>query len=291
MRIARYDEDQLGVVVDGGIRDISTVVERRWQGTPYAMNDLITRWGEVEEAVADLAGRGPDAGLDEVTLLTPTPRPQHLLAAPLNYRRHVSEMVDSVHAPDALQGKHSAATLGFFLKAPGSISGPSDPIELPPLEGRSFHHEIELGVVIGRTARGLSSERALEHIFGYVCLLDITLRTEGERQEERVMRKSFETFTPTGPFIVTADEIQDVGNLDLHLEVNDQPRQAANTGDLIVGVEDLVAAASNVVTLAPGDLYATGTPEGVGPIVPGDVVTGSFEHVGELELEVVKRRW
>jgi 2-keto-4-pentenoate hydratase/2-oxohepta-3-ene-1,7-dioic acid hydratase in catechol pathway len=291
MKIARYDEGSIGAVVDDGVRDLTSLIEPRWRDTPFAINDLIARWDELAEGAAELAAQGPERGLGEVRLLAPTPQPQHLFAAPLNYKPHVAEMVDSKHAPVSFSGAQSAEGLGFFLKPSGSISGPEDPILLPSMPGRSFHHEIELGVVIGAGARGLALEEARRHIFGYVCLLDITLRTEGEQQEERVMRKSYESFTPIGPYIVTADEIDDPDFLDLHLEVNGVPRQRANTADLIVGVDDLVARASNVLPLAPGDVYATGTPEGVGPIEVGDTVTAGVERVGEMQLRVEQRDW
>jgi 2-keto-4-pentenoate hydratase/2-oxohepta-3-ene-1,7-dioic acid hydratase in catechol pathway len=291
MKIARYDEGSVGAVVDDGMRDLTSLIEPRWRGTPFAINDLIARWDELAVAAAELAAQGPERGLGEVRLLAPTPQPQHLFAAPLNYKPHVAEMVGSKHAPVALRAEHSAEGLGFFLKPPGSISGPEDPILLPPLPGRSFHHEIELGVVIGADARGLDPDAARRHIFGYVCLLDITLRTEGDLQEERVMRKSYASFTPIGPYIVTADEIADPNRLDLHLEVNGGSRQRANTADLIVGVDDLVARASNVLPLSPGDVYATGTPDGVGPIEVGDTVTAGVERVGEMRIRVEQRDW
>jgi 2-keto-4-pentenoate hydratase/2-oxohepta-3-ene-1,7-dioic acid hydratase in catechol pathway len=117
------------------------------------------------------------------------------------------------------------------------------------------------------------------------------MRTEGERQEERTMRKSFETFTPIGPCIVTADEVEAPDDLELRLWVNDELRQAANTSNLIVGIDDLIASASRVLTLRPGDIYATGTPDGVGPIVAGDTVRASIESVGELAMPVRQRGW
>ncbi len=255
------------------------------------MNDLIAGWDALGPSVRELAAETPGRALAEVTLLPPVDRPTHVFAAPLNYRTHIDEMLVSRHAPVAQGPSESSATLGFFLKAAGSICGPVDSIELPSLDGREFHHEVELGVVIGTPARGISPHQARDHIFGYTCVLDITLRTEGEFQEERAMRKSFETFTPVGPCIVTADEIADAGNLDLRLWVNDELRQEANTRDLIVGIDELIATASNVVTLCPGDIYATGTPDGVGPIRVGDMVRARVEDVGELLMPVTRRSW
>jgi 2-keto-4-pentenoate hydratase/2-oxohepta-3-ene-1,7-dioic acid hydratase in catechol pathway len=291
MRISHFDEHKLGVVADDQVHDISDLVDARWRGTPYAPIDLIERWPRVKDHAAERVSRNRARPLSEVRLLPPIPTPRQLLAAPLNYSPHVSEMVTSRHAPEDLQAHHSPANLGFFVKASGSISGAADAIELPALPGRSFHHEIELGVVIGKTARALDAVEVRDHIFGYVCLLDITLRTEGKAQEERTMRKSFETFTPLGPYVTTADEIADPGGLDLRLWVNDELRQAANTCDLIVGVDELIAAASHVVTLRPGDIYATGTPDGVGPIFPGDTVRAMVEGVGHVELQVRERSW
>lgn len=291
MHIVRYDDARLGVLVDGGVRDVSAVVDERWRGTPYAINALIAGWDELAPRVAQLAASAPSVPLSEVRLLPPVPRPRQLFAAPLNYRRHVAEMVDSTHAPDGLKAGSSPSDLGFFVKATGSISGPGDAVQLPPLPDRRFHHEVELGVVVGRTARGLRPAAARDHVFGYVCLLDITMRTEGPHQEERTLRKSFETFTPIGPAIVTADELPDPGDLRLRLWVNDELRQDAHTADLIVGVDELLARASHVVTLHPGDIYATGTPDGVGPIEPGDVIRAEVESVGTLEVAVERRPW
>lgn len=291
MQIVLYDDRRLGVLAHGGIRDISAVIDERWRGTTYAPNALIACWDEVALQVAELAASGPSLPLTTVRLLAPIPSPRQLLAAPLNYRRHVAEMVVSTHAPTALQPSDSPSDLGFFVKATGSISGPADAVQLPPLVDRSFHHEVELGVVVGREARGLRPEDVRDHIFGYVCLLDITMRTEGAHQEERTLRKSFETFTPIGPAITTADEVPDPSNLQLRLWVNDELRQEANTADLIVGIDELLAQASHVVTLHPGDIYATGTPEGVGPILPGDVIRAEIESVGTLEVAVERRAW
>jgi len=292
MKIVCFDEHRVGVLADGIVHDVSALLDERWRGTPYAPNELIARWDELCEEVGDVAASPASAvALNDVRLLAPVPRPRQLLAAPLNYHPHVAEMAVSRHAPDAFATDQSPLSLGFFVKASGSICGPQDAIELPPLEGRAFHHEVELGVVIGRAARGLRPEQVREHVFGYVCLLDITLRTEGAHQEERPLRKSFETFTPIGPAITTADEVPDPGCLELRLWVNGELRQSATTADLIVGVDELIAQASNVMTLHPGDVYATGTPEGVGPIVPGDVVRATVEGVGELELPVRRRDW
>lgn len=291
MRIALFDDHRIGVLEGTTLRDVSAVGDARWRGTPYAINELIAGWDELRADVAAAAERAAPLPLSDVRLLPPLPRPRQLLAAPANYHDHIAEMTGSRYAPDSATMLHSPRKAGFFLKAAGSICGPADAIELPALPGRAFHHEVELGVVIGRETRAVSRERAREHVFGYLIALDITLRTEGEQQEERALRKSFESFTPIGPFIVTADEVADPADLDLRLWVNGELRQEANTRDLIVGVDELIEQASAVLTLHPGDLYATGTPQGVGPVEPGDRVRAQVQGLGELRLPVVRRDW
>jgi 2-keto-4-pentenoate hydratase/2-oxohepta-3-ene-1,7-dioic acid hydratase in catechol pathway len=290
-RVVRYAEGAIGVLRGDTVHDISGLVDERWRGTPYAMTELIRNWNRVADRANEIAGGDGGVGAARAGLLAPLPSPPHIFAAPLNYRDHVDEMVGSRHAPTALKAGQSPAELGFFLKAPGSICGPGDAIELPPLPGRAFHHEIELGAVIGKPAQGVAAQDALGHVFGYLCVLDITMRTDGGYQEERVLRKSFQTFTPLGACIVTADEIDDVASLGLRLWVGDELRQNANTRDLIVGVDRLISDASNVLTLSPGDLYMTGTPDGVGPIVAGDRIRAEIDQVGSMELDVVQRTW
>ncbi|MEO3826405.1 fumarylacetoacetate hydrolase family protein [Actinomadura sp. B10D3] len=291
MRIALFNDYRIGSVNGSRVADITEVVDTRWHGTPYVINEFIAHWDQINPSISAAMDRADTHELAGVRLLPPVPRPGQILAAPANYRAHVSEMTGSRHRPANAQALLSPREVGFFVKSPGSVSGPSDAIELPPIPGRSFHHEVELGVVIGKPARGISRERAREHIFGYLVLLDMTMRTDGEHQEERTMRKSFETFTPIGPFLVTADEIADPTALRLRLWVNDELRQDADTADLIVGVDELIERASAVVTLQPGDIYATGTPDGVGPVEAGDTVRAGIDGLGEMSIPVTERGW
>jgi 2-keto-4-pentenoate hydratase/2-oxohepta-3-ene-1,7-dioic acid hydratase in catechol pathway len=151
-----------------------------------------------------------------------------------------------------------------------------------PYHDRRFDQEGELAVVIGRTASKVSAAEALSYVFGYTGLLDITMRGG----EDRSIRKSFDTFTPIGPWIVTADEIPDPGTLDLNCSVSGQLRQKANTSDLIWGVAEFVAYASSVLTLEPGDVVTTGTPAGVGPIEHNDDIELDIAHIGRLTVKV-----
>jgi len=155
---------------------------------------------------------------------------------------------------------------------------------LPDVPSREIHHECELGLIIGKRGRHIELATALDHIFGYCCLIDCTVRGS----EERVMRKSYDTFTPIGPVIVTKDEVGDASNLDMKLWVNDELKQDANTRDLLVDIPNMITLASSVLTLEPGDIIATGTPAGVGPVHDGDVVTIEIERVGRMQIPVVQ---
>ena len=218
------------------------------------------------------ANAGPGTSLAHIHLEAPIVWPNKLIAYPVNFLKHGEERNVTLRAD----------TNGFFLKASSSLSGPQDPIILPNLAGREIHHECELAIVIGKTARHISTAEALKYVFGYACLIDVTLRGK----EDRVMRKPYDTFCPIGPWIITADQVGDPGALDLRLWVNDELRQHANTQDLIVDVPGMISMASSVATLFPGDIIASGTPSGVGPITGGDCVTIEIERVGRMTVPV-----
>ncbi|MDX3063948.1 MULTISPECIES: fumarylacetoacetate hydrolase family protein [Streptomyces] len=271
MRLALFNKGRLGIV-DGD--DLVDVTEQlTGTSTPSAAGALhqhietVARDGAVQ---IDLTGcaRVP---LDEAALEAPLPRPGKVVGAPVNYLDHKAEMAYTT----------SVADLGVFLKANSSVIGPGQDIVLPYTDKRT-DQEGELGVVIGRTASNVDATDALDHVFGYTCVLDITVRSG----EDRSTRKSFDTFTPIGPWIVTADEIPDPGSLDLRCDVGGATRQRTNTADLIFGVAELIAYTSSVMTLHPGDVIATGTPAGVGPLSHGDRVVLEIDRVGRLEVGV-----
>jgi 2-keto-4-pentenoate hydratase/2-oxohepta-3-ene-1,7-dioic acid hydratase in catechol pathway len=147
---------------------------------------------------------------------------------------------------------------------------------------RRNDHEIELVAIIGKPARNVSKEAALDHVAAYCIGLDMTLRGP----EERSLRKSLDTYTVLGPWFVTADEIPDPHNLQLVLTVNGEPRQNANTRDLILNLRDLISWASTFYTLHPGDVLMTGTPEGVGRVVPGDTIDARIDGIGAMQVKV-----
>ncbi len=289
MRLVVYNDWRIGVQTDAGIHDISRLIAAPWGGTPYAMNWLVTHFDGIRRDVDRCAGEAAPVSLSAVRLRPPVPVPMQLLAAPANNAAHSKEMRGISGSPAG--PLRTPREVGFFLKAPGSMIGPADAIELPPLPGRRFDHEAELALVIGREARAVSRERALEHVFGYTCLIDVTLRAGGGRDEERPMRKSYATFTPVGPALVTADEVPNPSELGVRLWVNGDLRQNARVAELIVGVPELIEIASHVLPLQPGDLYTTGSPSGVGPLAPGDTLVVELDRVGRMTLPVRQREW
>jgi 2-keto-4-pentenoate hydratase/2-oxohepta-3-ene-1,7-dioic acid hydratase in catechol pathway len=284
MRLFVFNDYRLGVLTASGrLADITGLAGT---GVPHRdrMTALIANWPGIQERVA-AAATADTSGLPvtKVVIRAPQPRPPKIVAAPVNYRLHQQEMggVGGVYSGAAIA---TIETYAGFIKAPSSVAGPDCHVEIP-VPDRRVDHEAELGVVVGRTAARVTRDEAMGHVFGYVPLLDITMRGE----EDRSYRKSFDTFTPIGPAIVTADEVPDPGSLDIKLTVNGELRQQANTRELIYDVPRLIEFYSAAMTLEPGDLIATGTPAGVGPLHPGDEIVLDIEQVGRLSMRVRSR--
>jgi 2-keto-4-pentenoate hydratase/2-oxohepta-3-ene-1,7-dioic acid hydratase in catechol pathway len=297
MRVGVLVDRRVVAIVDGEITggggvhvvDISHLLDP--PGTRGGVDGVMDRLAALVDrgpaVAAYLATRPPWTRVAGPDFLAPSPRPRTLLAAPVNFAAHLGELGD--RSPD--RGALDARQLGLIVLAPGSITGPSGRIALPDLPGREFHFEGEIAVVIGRPARDVPERRALEHVLGYTGLIDVTLRLSEQGREERSMRKSYATFTPLGPWLLTADEVPDPAELTLTLSRNGEVRQQGALRDLIVDVPGLVSRASRMLELRPGDVIATGTPSGVGPITPGDQLTLHVSGVGELRMPVVRRRW
>lgn len=285
MKLAVFGDHRVGVVEGDLIYDVTDAVPGAGPAwPPMYMNRLIADWKNLGPKVAAKRAAAKSLPLASVKLLPPNPCPVHVIAAPANYRKHIGE----IGARSVSKGR-SADHMGFFMKATASLVGAGGAIRLPKGSTRRFDHESELAVIIGRRARDVPRTEAMDYVFGYSCLIDVTMRIEpGVAEEERVTRKSFETFTPLGPWLVTADEVPDPHNLRNQLWVNGQSKQDANTRDMIVDIPALIELISSVMTLNPGDVIASGTPEGVGPIAPGDKVRIGIESVGEMTLPVLE---
>ena len=270
MRLASTVDARLVVVTGDRLVDVTDALGLV-AGPGGPLLALLER-GDAAESLAALDLDGlPALPLDGARLAAPIARPGKVVGAPVNYIDHKVEMHE----------QRTIADYGVFLKASSSVIGPGEDIRLPYLDVRT-DQEGELGVVIGRTASRVPVERALEHVFGYLPLLDITVRSG----EDRSTRKSFDTFTPIGPWVTTADEVGDPDDLRLRCWVGGELRQDVSTRELIFDVAELVAYASHVMTLHPGDVIATGTPAGVGPIAAGQRVAVEIDRLGRLEVGV-----
>ena len=284
MRFCRFGENRLGLVEGSSVRDVTGALEvlpsYRY---PLPTHDvLIANLPAVAERARTLAPQAPSLPLAGLKLLSPVANPGKIVAAPVNYNQHAEEVKNNValhnNNPQLLQSIH---TIGLFLKAASSLTSASEGIALR-MPDRRNDHEVELAFVIGKTANRVSRSEALKYVAGYSIGLDITIRGT----EDRSFRKSPDTYSVLGPWLVTPDEIPDPGQLDLSIAINGEVRQRDNTRNMILGVPELIELASSFYTLHPGDIVMTGTPSGVGQIQPGDVIVATVEKVGTMEVKV-----
>jgi 2,4-diketo-3-deoxy-L-fuconate hydrolase len=282
MRICRFDDDRVGLVQDEQVLDVTSALDAL-PSHRYPLprvDPLIAHLPALRGALEAAAKQGKARPLKDVQLLSPVANPGKVVAAPVNYKKHLEEAREDagIHFQKKVE---EIQKIGLFLKATSAIVGPSEGVAIRHHDRRT-DHEIELAAVIGKPADRVTREQALDHIAGYCIGLDITVRGP----EERSLRKSVDGYCVLGPWFVTADEIADPSSLDLLLTVNGEVRQKANTRDLIIGIADLIVFASSFYTLMPGDVLLTGTPEGVGPIQPGDVMKATIESIGRMTVPV-----
>lgn len=292
MKLAIFDSPaagprRLGAVIDRSIVDVTAALP--WPHDPDPLTAgwwrrLCRDYDQVAELLAEAADQGPVQPLDSIVLRAPVLGPSKILASASNYAEHVAEMHD-VQARTL--GRVDAWMMDFdvFLKAPSAIVGPADDIVIPAAvraAGLEVHHESELVIVIGAGGKDILPDDAMRHVFGYTIGLDITVRAEGDRSR----RKSYDSFSPLGPWVTTRDEAGDPATFDIELTCNGEPRQKVNTASLVTPVPAIVAYASQMMTLLPGDVIFTGAPPGVGPIAPGDVLDARISRLGQLRLAV-----
>ncbi len=284
MRFCRFDEGRLGVVEGDHVRDVTAALDvlpsYRY---PLPEHDvLVAHLDKVAARARAIAAEAPSFPLAAVRLLSPVANPGKIVAAPVNYTKHLDEVRGDAalhhNNPGHTRTIHNA---GVFLKASSSLVGPVEGVAVRRNDRRT-DHEVELAFVIGRRADRVSAPEALQYVAGYAIGLDITIRGS----EDRSFRKSADTYTVLGPWLVTADEIPDPGVLDLQLQLNGEVRQRSNTRNLILGVPQLIELASSFYTLHPGDIVLTGTPEGVSPLEPGDRVVATIEGIGSMQVAV-----
>lgn len=282
MKLCRFDEGRLGLVEGNDVLDVTAALEvlpaLRW---PLPREDvLIAHLPLVCAAAARLRGHAVRVPLERVRLLSPVANPPRIIGAPINYRDHLEESSKdaAIAAGRAITSIHD---WGLFLKSPTSLVGFGEQIVLRNPDRRN-DHECELAVVIGRHCSQVARADAMACVAGYSIGLDMTTRGP----EFQCWRKSIDTYSVLGPWLVTADEIPDPGVLDLELRVNGEQRQRSNTRDLVLDVPGLIEMASRNYDLWPGDVIMTGTPAGVGPVQPGDEIVASIHGIGEARISV-----
>jgi len=245
------------------------------EGAPRYVLESGGTYRLVEGDVFELWKQGLDAAkagseVKPQRMLSPV-TPSKIVAIGLNYKDHAAEMNKPLPSEPLM-----------FMKPSTAVIGPGDSIRIPPDVGE-IHYEAELGVVIGRRASRVSAENAMDHVLGLTCLIDVTARELQRKEIQYTRAKGFDTFAPIGPCIAVG---LDPAALDVEGWLNGEKRQASNTRQLIFSVPQIIAFVSNVMTLLPGDVIATGTPSGVGPLKGGDTFTVKISGIGELSNTV-----
>ena len=287
---------RLGVIVDDLVVDVAALAESQGKNLPASMLEPIDagRPGldTLRDCLAEANGRfqtGTAMALANVKLLAPIPRPRkNIFGIGLNYVEHVAESAKSLDTAKDLPKQPV-----IFSKPPTTVIGPGEGIEHNRKITQQLDWEVELAVIIGTTARRVCKQDALRHVFGYSVMIDVSAR-DNRRAGQWIFSKGQDSYAPFGPCIVTADEITDPQTLDLWLTVNGVEKQRSNTGHMLFKVDDLIADISSGITLEPGDIIASGTPEGVGAgrspqewMWPGDTIVACVEGIGSLRHPVV----
>ncbi len=284
MKICRFDNNRLGIVQGDEVHDVTKALEAiPEQSWPLAQGDpLILNFKRVLAAAKKLAPNAKRKRLAKVKLLSPVSNPGKIIGAPINYNDHIAE---SIKDPGIAHGRTNIqkgiGDWGLFLKANSSLIGFGEEIRLRWPERRN-DHEVELALVIGKRGSKIPREKALEYVCAYSIGLDMTVRGP----ELQCFRKSIDTYSVLGPWLATADEIGDPNDLDLSIRVNGELRQNSNTKYLVYDVERLIEFASAMYTLHPGDIIMTGTPAGVSPVKPGDLLHAYVQGVGESDIRI-----
>ena len=283
MKICRFDDDRIGLVQeDKSVLDVTGALNvlplMKW---PVPLGDaFILNLESITSEMQHLAPDAPSISLSNITLKSPVANPSKIIGAPINYQKHIDESVTDDGIVSSRPISH-ISDWGMFLKANSALVGSGEGVALRFTEARN-DHEMELAVIIGKKGTNIPIEEARSYIAGYAIGLDMTTRGK----ELQSFQKSADTYAVLGPWLVTADEIPDPNNLDLKISVNGEIRQNSNTQELVYNVEKLIEYTSKRYTLYPGDIIMTGTPDGVGPVEPGDVMTCELEGVGIMDVKV-----
>ncbi len=282
MKLARF---RINNEISFGLIQGQCVIDFNKINLPYSdLQEIIQNGKEALDVISQFcAGKSAHYKLSDITLLAPVPRPGKFLAIGMNYKKHEEEA-------DRL-GVEKRAYQTWFNKQITCVNDPFGIID--PGVTQQLDYEVELGVVIGKKSKNLTQENVRDSIFGYLVVNDVSARDWQFHTPTFTMGKSFDTHGPIGPWIVTADEIKDPQKLELRCYVNGELRQSNNTSEMIHSINDQLIYLSTVFTLEPGDIIATGTPEGVGVAMnpqvflqKGDIVKCEIENIGFIENRV-----
>jgi 2-keto-4-pentenoate hydratase/2-oxohepta-3-ene-1,7-dioic acid hydratase in catechol pathway len=291
MKICHYNNKQAGVVVGDQVYNIGDALIKaglaRQGYTMLEILDALVNNPAAMQIARDAAQGSGSIPLSSVKLLAPIQNPGSLWAAAANYRAHQKEMIERMGSDDRVTKSKDELMAEFFLKTTSSIIGPGDTVVLPKIS-KLVDFECELCAVIGKPAKKVSEDQALDHVFGYMMCWDISQRDPWGKgvQNTRNIRKGFDTFTALGPWIVTKDEVGEPQDLSIKVLQNGKEAMVAHTSDMICGLRDHIRFLSSCLTLRTGDLITTGTPAGVSKLNPGDHLHGTLEKVGSMELNV-----
>ncbi len=287
MKICRFNhnrvgQNRIGIVREDSIYDVTPVLEalpsHRY---PIPLGDqMIDNLSNLRPRMDEAAKTAEVIPQSEAFFLSPVANPTKIIGVPQNYEEHALEATAD-HGISQGNPRRKMEDQGLFLKANSALIGPSEGVAIR-FPDRRTDHEAELGVVIGKKGSDIPYENAMDFVAGYAIAMDMVVRGP----EDRSFRKSIDTYAILGPWMVTADEISDPGNLDFELSVGGDTRQKNNTKNLILDLPGQIAWASKFYSLYPGDIIMSGTCAGVTRVVPGDIMHLEFEKIGAMDVPV-----
>lgn len=280
MKFLTFNDHRLGLLVNGKIIDVKDQLKKLGDfNLSLGMLELIQNFDNLQPLLSEIDLSTCDYfDLDLIEYLPPITNPSKIICTVDNYPAHAAEDATEIF-PKPI----------FFMK-PNSVLLGSRHTVLLPVHSSRVDHELELAIIIGKTCRHVSSRDALSYVFGYSIFLDMSARDFRTIPYSWFSMKGWDTFGPLGPYIVTGDEIGDPQNLDLKLWVNGNQRMIGNTRDMIFSIGELIESISEVTTLLPGDIIATGTIEGIAPVFEGDIVIAQIQNIGKLEVSIERSK-
>jgi len=286
MKLCRFNDDRLGLILDNMVHDVTDVQTKIRNNARYDMlgDAVVAALPEWRQSIEEAASAVPGVSLEGLSLLPPVARPSKTMGAPINYAAHVAEMAAQPHVTGEDKGPSRPSGIqnqGIFLKSNSSVVGPSQGVAIR-FPDRRNDHEVEFVIIVGKQGSRVKKEDAMDYIAGYTLGLDMTVRGV----EDRSFRKSCDGYAPVGPCMVTADEIPDPNNVPFTVHLNGKLQQDAHTKDMIFDVSRLIEFASEFYTIYPGDYLFTGSPPGVSEVKPGDVMHCACQYIGEMDVVV-----